>query len=272
MKLFEKDDITVSCNFSGYTQRITHSCIKSFLTASERKNWTKNGKKLDFRTETIAAQATCPSLTRHKSKLAGDCCVQTFLRGSVGKTHLIRFKNETPSNFCGVACTGTYNMCTAMRVQFVPFRLPIIAEKVLYAFNKLTRCHLYNKKMTYVFCVNPQRRLQRSCERENENRQQKKRRKNVNLPRVRQATISDAAATHQPVQQGVHQSRPLYQSSPLSEHCCNFRSDRFGDDLTEPSSVVAKFDQILRNQRVMISTMSQLIVWIRALRASNEKM
>ena len=37
-------------------------------------------------------------------------------------------------------------------------------------------------------------------------------------------------------------------------------------------SVVAKLDQILRNQKVTISTMSQLILWIRALRASYEKM
>ena len=126
--------------------------------------------------------------------------------------------------------------------------------------------------MSTVFCVNPQRSLKRSCERENESRQQRKRSKTANFPRVEQATIPDAAATHQPVQQGVHQSRPRYQSSPLSEYCCNFRSGRFADDLPEPSSVVAKLNQIQRNQKVMISTMSQLIVWIKALRASKDKM
>ena len=126
--------------------------------------------------------------------------------------------------------------------------------------------------MTSVFCINLQKSLKRSSQRENQNRQQRKRSKQVELPRVTQATIPDAAATHQPVKQGVHQSRPRYQSSPLSEYCCNFRSDRFGDDLPETSSVVAKLDQILRNQKVMISRVAQLILWIRALRASNEKM
>ncbi|XP_020620557.1 uncharacterized protein LOC110058278 [Orbicella faveolata] len=112
----------------------------------------------------------------------------------------------------------------------------------------------------------------RSRERENESRQQKKRSKKVNLPRVEQPTSPDAAATRRPVQQDIQQSRPLYQSSPLPEYCCNFRSDVFGDDLQEPSTVVAKLDQILRNQKVMISTMSQFLVWTRALRASKEKM
>lgn len=116
------------------------------------------------------------------------------------------------------------------------------------------------------------RRRKRSCERENENGQQTKRSKKANLPRVEQARIPDAAASHQPVQQDVQQLRPLYQSTPLSKYRCNFRSDRFGNNLPEQSSVTAKLDQILRNQKVMISTISQLILWIRAQRASKEKM
>ena len=117
-ELFKNDDITVSCNFSGHSLRITCSRINKFLTATERENWTKNVKKLDLTTE----------MQWH--------VVVAFL------------------NFSGVVWTKNISYVFQSENALFKFLcVQIIAQKVLSAFNELTQCHLYKKRPLYFVLI-----------------------------------------------------------------------------------------------------------------------